>query len=185
MVRISCGKARRTISLAVVALALTSACLRSYGHDLEWGSASPDPTPINLLPAKFANESGATDAVRIECDLQHLVPEWIAHFTPVPVVLALEPDDAPRVLDLTLTSVVASPGGIWSGPKQLDVHGDLIDRGQVVASFDARRTTVTGGWAAGGGTCDVLDYVSESIGRDLRTWLRHPVDGAQLGELEE
>jgi hypothetical protein len=168
-------------SLLTLALVVTCAApRRSY---MRWSSASLDPQIVNIVPLRFAPDSGATTAVMTECDLQHLLPEWIIQYTPVPVVLAVEPDDAPRLLQLTVTSILAPGGGTWTGAKQIVVHGELIEQGQVVASFDVQRTTLVGGWAAGGGTCEVLDYISESIAKDVRPWLLQPTQGALLGEL--
>lgn len=150
---------------------------------MPWSSASPDPQVISVLPARFAPDSGVTEAVVLECDVPHRLPEWIAHYTPVPVALALTPTNGAKVLDMTVTYIWAPGGGTWSGPKQLDVHGELIENDAVIASFDVQRTTVTGGWAAGGGTCEVLDYISESIAKDIRPWLANPTHAALLGEL--
>ncbi len=168
---------------SLAALALVTACAAPRRPVLPWSSASPDPQVLNVTPARFAAGSGATEAVQTECDLPHLLPEWITQYSPVPIVLAVNPMNGARVLDLSVTSIMAPGGGTWSGAKQLVVHGDLIVNGTVVASFDDQRTALVGGWAAGGGTCEVLDYISESIAKDVRAWLSQPSQGALLGEL--
>jgi hypothetical protein len=174
---------RAAIVTTFITLALVATCRAPHTTALPWSSASLDPQVVNVVPAKFADGSGVTEAVLHECDLEHLLPEWVAQYTPVPIVLAVSPTDGTRILELTVTSILAPPGGTWTGIKQLVVHGDLIEGGQVIASFDAQRTTMAGGWAAGGGTCEVLDYVSESIAKDIRPWLANPTPGALLGEL--
>ncbi|MFV8756627.1 hypothetical protein ACNOYE_39285 [Nannocystaceae bacterium ST9] len=174
---------RTSLLVSLVVLALSAACGGPGRGGLQWTSASPDPGVINLVPAYYAEGSGATDAVRAECDLEHVVPEWIARYTPTPVVLTEVPTGGARVLVLSITYVLAPGGGMWSGPKQLVIHGDLSEAGSVIASFDARRTTVTGGRAGAGGTCDVLDYLAEAVGKDVRAWLAQPSFNAPLGEL--
>lgn len=171
------------LGLAVSLASLVLACAAPQRTAMPWSSASSDPEIVNLTPVTFASDSGATQAVQTECDLQHRLPEWIAQYTPVPVVLAQAPSGAVRVLALTITGTLAPGGGTWSGPKQLKVHGDLIQNAMVIASFDVQRTTMVGGWASGGGTCEVLDYISEAIAKDIRPWLSRPTPGALLGEL--
>lgn len=171
------------IGLVTSLVVLALACAAPARTQFTWNGATPDPEVINLLPVRFANDSGATEAVLTECNLSHGLPEWIAQYTPVPVVLALTPDHGMRVLDLTFTTVMAPAGGSWTGAKQLTVHGDLIENGTVIASVDVQRTTWAGGWSAGGGTCEVLDYLSESIAKDIRPWLANPTHAALLGEL--
>jgi hypothetical protein len=145
---------------------------------MTWTVASPDPAVLNLSRATFAEHSGVTEAVLGECTLDRQIPEQIARRTPVTVVLAETPDGGARVLHLIVTEIVAPGGGAWSGPKSITLHGDLIEGGAIVASFDDRRTTTRGG-----GTCDMLGYIVAALADDIRPWLAAPTLNASLGEL--
>ncbi len=178
------ARARRVggLVLSLAWLAAASACA-GEAQGLTWAGPSADPSIITIAPASFATSSGVTDAVLAECGLERSIPEWIARNTPVPVALSNDPTNGARVLYLQVTQILAPGGGMWSGPKQITLHGDLVHGGATIASFDARRTTVTGGRSHHGGTCAVLDYIAESLAKDVRDWLASPTQGAQLGEL--
>ena len=148
------------------------------GGTMTWSQASPDPNVITLTPASFSEGSGVTDAVRAECRLELQIPEEIARHTPVTVVLAADGQGGARVLTLEVTKILAPGGGAWSGPKSVTLHGELIQGGAVVASFDARRTTTRGA-----GTCEMLGYVVDALAKDIRPWLVAPTLNASLGEL--
>lgn len=172
----------RAHRLSLFAASLSLACVVVVTAPTSWTPASPDPAVLNLLPASFAPGSGVTDAVLAECDVEHELPEMLARYSPVPVVLATAPDGAARVLTLTVTQILAPPGGAFTGPKLMTVHGDMQQLGpagwQTVASFDVRRTTTRGG-----GTCGMLEVIADAMGRDVRPWLEQPSMDALLGEL--
>jgi hypothetical protein len=168
---------RLLLSLAPLAMvALLTAC-DSTNAPTVWTPASADPAVVSLTKTTFAPTSGVTDAVLAECGLDRKIPQEIAAQTPVPVVLAETPDGGARVLNLQVVHIFAPGGGAWSGPKSMTMHGDLVQGGQVVASFDVRRTTTRGGR-----TCEMLDYIVDAMGKDIREWLASPTLNAKLGE---
>lgn len=168
-------------SLAVLLVAASSlACDGGTNPPggLQWTAASTDPNVLNLTQTTFAEGSTVTDAVRAECGLERRIPEQIARNSPIPVALAVTPD-GPTTLHTTVTYILGHGGGGFSGPKSITIHGELVQGGAVVASFDARRTTMRGG-----GTCDQLRVVADAIGKDVRPWLAAPTLNAKLGEAE-
>lgn len=163
-----------TLSFAL-ALLLTTGC---FGP--KWGSASADPSVLTIGPATFHPNSGVTEAVRDKCKVDRDLAMAIAKRSPIPVALTEDPTNGAQVLRLEITSIFAPSGGRYSGPKQIVVHGEVISAGQILASFDARRSTVRST-----GTCKMLDNVTTAISKDVKKWLKQPPStGAQLGELK-
>jgi hypothetical protein len=166
------------IPLVLLTLGALASCDTSHpGGGLIWTVASPDPAVVNITPATFAQGSGVTDEVLAECGLDRKIPEELVHHTPVPVVLAETPAGGARVLDISVTNIIAPPGGAWSGPKSMTLHGELVQGGVVVASFDARRTTTRGHQ-----TCEMLGIILDALAGDIRPWLASPTLNARLGE---
>jgi hypothetical protein len=155
-------------------LTMTTGC---FGP--KWGPASADPGVMTVGPAMFAPDSGVTEAVRDKCKADRDLAKAIAERSPTPVALTEDPTNGARVLQLVITHVFAPSGGRYSGPKQLVVHGEIIQGGVVVASFDDRRSTMRSV-----GTCKMLDHVTTAISKDVKKWLKKPSTGAQLGELK-
>jgi hypothetical protein len=145
----------------------------------KWGAPSVDPNVLTIGPTAFGETSGVTPAVRDKCKVQEELPEEIAARSPVPVALAKTPEGAARVLQLTITSIFAPGGGRYSGPKQIVLHGEIVQSGQVTASFDVKRSTTRATR-----TCAMLDKVNTAISKDVKKWLKDPKVGAQLGELK-
>lgn len=172
----------RAHRLSLFAASLSLGCVVVVTAPTSWTPASPDPAVLNLLPASFVPGSGVTDAVLAECDVEHELPEMLARYSPVPVVLASSHEGATRVLTLTVTQMVAPPGGAFTGPKLMNVRGDMQQLGpegwQTIASFRVRRTTTRGV-----GTCGMLEVIADAMGRDVRPWLEQPSMDALLGEL--
>ena len=174
--------ARRLSPFApLVALSL-GGCVTVVAAPTHWTAASSDPGVVNLTPASFAPGSGVTDAVLAECGLDREIPQRIARWSPVPVNLTENPAGGARVLNVSVHHILAPGGGPWTGPKSMTIHGELVEprdgAWQVVASFDARRTTTRGG-----GTCDMLLIITDVLAKDVRPWLAQPTLNAPLGEL--
>lgn len=145
----------------------------------KWGAASADPGVLTIGPATFGPNSGVTPAVQDKCKVERDLAKAIAQRSPVPVALTEDPSGGAQVLRLEITSIFAPSGGRYSGPKQIVVHGEVISDTQVLASFDARRSTTRST-----GTCKMLDNVTTAISKDVKKWLKKPPStGAQLGEL--
>jgi hypothetical protein len=167
--------------LALAAVGLSLMACKSTTHPkavMVWTYGSPDPRVVNLTQASFAPHSGVRPAVLAECNLDRKIPQQIAWWAPVPVVLAERAEGSARVLRLEVTDIFAPGGGKWSGPKSVTLHGDMIENGVVTASFDAQRTTIRGF-----GTCDMLDVIADALARDIRPWIAAPRLGSRLGEL--
>jgi hypothetical protein len=145
----------------------------------KWGTASADPGVLTIGPATFAPGSGVTPGVLDKCKVERDLAKAIAQRSPIPVALTEDPSGGAQVLRLDITSVFAPSGGRYSGPKQLVVHGEVVNAGNVLASFDVRRSTTRSV-----GTCKMLDHVTNAISKDVKKWLKKsPSIGAQLGEL--
>jgi hypothetical protein len=160
----------------LLALSLTTS-LGCFGP--KWGPPSVDPNVVTIGTATFGPTSGVTDDVRKKCKVQEELPEEIAGRSPVPVALAKSPESGAKVLNLTITSIFAPGGGRYSGPKQIQVHGDIVQSGQVIASFDAKRTTTRATR-----TCAMIGKINTALSKDVKKWLKKPSMGAQLGEMK-
>ena len=160
---------------ASIALALTfmTGC---FGP--KWGTASPDARVTTIGLATFTAESGVTQDVLDQCKVEKKLPKAIGSRSKSPVVLAEDTTGGATVLTLTINKIVAPGGGHYSGPKQMRVHGELHNGGQLL-TFDVERATLRGS-----GTCNMLGIVIDAIGKDVGKWLKKPVNGAQLGDLK-
>jgi hypothetical protein len=164
-----------TVSLGLALMLTTTA--GCFGP--KWGAASADPTVLTVGPAMFAADSEVTQAVRDKCKVDRDLAKAIAERSPMPVALTENLSGGAQVLQLTITKIFAPSGGRYSGPKQMVVHGEIINNGVVTASFDDRRSTTRSV-----GTCKMLDHVTTAISKDVKKWLKSPSVGAQLGELK-
>ena len=53
---------------------------------------------------------------------------------------------------------------------------------KAIASFRAKRFSTGGAFGVFKGTCSIIGRCTKAIARDISDWLKHPVDGAELGD---
>ena len=178
---------RRSFVLATLALpALACSSSSSSGESQPPSPAAAGPLALVRL-APLLDPSSMPEDVRKECNPEAGLVRYIeqeareAGFQ-VTLVDAAE-GAAGRVLEVKITSILATGGGAWSGPKQVRCTGILFQDGQTVASFHAQRTSGGGMYGGFKGTCSILDTCIEELGEDITEWLRAPTMDAKLGEL--
>lgn len=150
---------------------------------LSGGPAPAGDRPVQVLQTiPFAEGSGASDAVKNECELQTKVPHFLHEYSDQVQLVTGKPDTKGRVLELRISGVQAPGGGAWSGAKSMTVLGTLRDGGKEVASFTATR--YSGGGMFGGykGTCAIIGRCARAIGKDIAEWLKNPTPNAHLGD---
>ena len=133
----------------------------------------------------FASTAQVPAAVRDECQLQTKVPEFLAAAAggSVELVDGALNRKAGRVLEMEISEVHSPGGGAFSGPKWMTVKGVLFDRGKQIGSFQAKRSSGGGAFAAYKGTCAIIGRCAKTLGQDIATWLASPTANAGLGEL--
>jgi hypothetical protein len=131
----------------------------------------------------FAEDSGATDAVKEECEFEERLPKYLKSEAKkvADIVFTTEPLDSVegKVLYMETTHVFAQGGGGWSGGKNVEVEGELRENGEVIASFMVDRTAIFGMTP---GTCSMLKRVAKKIGEDVAEWLEAPEMDSMLGD---
>jgi len=130
---------------------------------------------------EIASTAGATPAVESECKLQTQVPAYLAEASTDVELVDGKPKSG-RYLTLEITQVHAPGGGIFSGPKWLEVSGTLKDGGKTVGKFRVKRASAGGPFGQFKGTCGILNRCAKTIGQDIAAWLANPVDSAELGD---
>lgn len=130
----------------------------------------------------FAPGSGAPQVVIDQCDLQTRLPAFLSESSTLVELVDGQLGTRGRVLDLTIASVRAPGGGIFSGRKWLTVSGSLRENGREVGSFTAARHSVGGATGAFTGTCGILGRAAQVIAQDIAAWLDAPSKGARLGD---
>lgn len=85
------------------------------------------------------------------------------------------------VLSIEVTDILANGGGVYGGPKIVEIRGTLSRTGAAPLRFEARRSTFLriGGWNT---TCGMVSRVTYALGTDVAQWLDKPVDGVRIGE---
>ena len=134
----------------------------------------------------FAEDSGATDALKEECEFQTRLPAYIKKEAKrsVDVVLSEAPleDVEGKTLSLEITNMYGLGGGAYSGSKSAVVSGELKENGEVIASMSARRHSIMGMMP---GTCSIMKRIAKKMGEDIADWLKEPTMDAELGDLED
>ena len=128
----------------------------------------------------FAATADVPEAVKNECQLGEKVSAYLEQFASN--VKVSDQHKEGRYIDMTITEVVGSGGGAWSGPKWMEVTGTLKDNDKAVASFRAKRFSTGGAFGALKGTCSIMERCTKTIAKDISIWLQAPVDNAELGD---
>lgn len=159
---------------------LVGACNKDSA-ETEVPSSSSQIPPTTILEPTFAENSGVTENVLLECNLQEKVPAYIVQAAPS--MSTGDSTEEGQVLALEITQVIAPGGGAWTGPKSLMLAGILTANNQVIGTFEARRSTSGGAFGGYKGTCSFLMRNAKTLGKDIAGFLANPSMNARLGEL--
>lgn len=85
------------------------------------------------------------------------------------------------VLKVEIIDILANAGGVYGGPKIVEIKGTLEKDGKPIASFTARRRSFPL-FGFPRTTCNIVGRDTYALGTDMTTWLEKPVDGAMLGD---
>lgn len=136
--------------------------------------------------APFSQGLDVRENIKAECALEQLVADHIAHRAKraySKVVRKKPTAGAFHVLSIEIINVFGAGGGLWSGPKNLEIEGILKDhQDRPVGSFRAERFSMGGGlFPALQGTCQILRRISKQLAKDVAKFLVSPTDGAVMG----
>lgn len=88
---------------------------------------------------------------------------------------------AAPVLKVEVTDLLANAGGLYGGPKIVELRGTLERPGTAPVHFTAQRQMFLY-IGLPRSTCSMVGTVAYKLGGDIHGWLKKPVDGAFLGE---
>ena len=148
-------------------------------------SAVAEPLTMSR-PVDFADSAIVRDAVRNECRLQEKVPDYIAQYARkngTQVVFSVEEAAAAegRVLLLEITDVSEFGNAMSGRQKSMTISGELLENGQMIGSFRARRATMGGFMGGYMGNCSFFHRCARALGKDVSRWLRAPAMDSVLG----
>lgn len=158
--------------------------------------APPEPPPATATPrnsvvmpavaygvtAKGLQLSKADDACDVPASLRQAVQDQLLE--PYEFVLTPPaPDNAKAapVLKVEITDLLANAGGLYGGPKIVQLRGTLERQGEAPATFTAQRQMFIY-FGMPRSTCSMVGVVTYKLGEDIAQWLLKPVDAAVLGE---
>lgn len=85
-------------------------------------------------------------------------------------------------LRIQITDILANAGGLYGGPKIVQLHGVLERPDAAPVHFEAQRQMFLY-FGLPRSTCNMVGVVTYALGGDIAKWLHKPVDGAKLGTL--
>ncbi len=127
-----------------------------------------------LVP--FDDGANIRQAIKNECKLDTRLPAYVKKYLKKSGAFSDNRNEG-KYLDMRITDVVAKGGGLYSGPKWMEVKGTLLTNGKPGPSFRAKRVTTQGARA-----CSAAARCAKAIAKDIAKWLKNPVDNAALGD---
>ena len=127
--------------------------------------------------------------VKLECELPKKLAEYTKSavgddFATIKLVDAPTPDATGRTLIMQIVGIDSAGGGAFTGKKGMSIEGALWEKGRQIGNFQATR--YSGGRRSTfnpyPGTCKMLRYDAETLGKDVAKWLQKPGLEARLGE---
>jgi len=144
---------------------------------LSFAAAADAAEPIFVqIPALFDPRAPVNDAVRRECGLDGLLGNDVfeqvkATFPDSTALQKPAGTEREKVLRVTILSVSAQGGGLWSGGKSITVRADLVQSGKIIATTVKERGSRGGAFGQFRGTCGILERVTAALGKDIATWV--------------
>ena len=132
---------------------------------LSFAAAADAAEPIFVqIPALFDPRAPVNDAVRRECGLDGLLGNDVfeqvkATFPDSTALQKPAGTEREKVLRVTILSVSAQGGGLWSGGKSITVRADLVQSGKIIATTVKERGSRGGAFGQFRGTCGILERV--------------------------
>lgn len=164
---------------------IRQACLAGLASIVLLGSAQA--AVFVQLPAVYAADSDTPDKVKEECQLDNFLPGLLlanlGKLDPATQPYAEGVDVGSNyLLKLTITKVIANPGGPITGSKSMTVRADLVQNGVVMASTVKTRSTGRGGifGQVFRGTCSLLEKDASVIAKDLTRWIKPTLTASTL-----
>ena len=182
---------KHTIAIATLAATLLIACGSRGPTSAE--PARPEPTAnahnAVILPAVTYGKtaeglqlSKADDACDVPTSLAQAIREQLEAPYKFAVPIASATLTGAPTLRIEITDILANAGGLYGGPKIVQLHGVLERAGAAPVHFNARRQMFLY-FGLPRSTCNMVGVVTYKMGGDIASWLQTPVDGAKLGEL--
>jgi hypothetical protein len=165
---------RRDIELLRTGALLLAVTIGFAGTAWAGGVKIPNPVP-------YARQAEVGAKVRAECQVGEKLASYLEQFGDEIELVTGAPGGSGRVLDIRITHVFAPGGGVFSGPKWMEVKGTLTQNGEILGSFRAKRLS-TGAFTGFSGTCGILARCARTIGQDIAAWLANPQKGSLLGD---
>lgn len=170
------------------AAALLAACGTRQPAQPEPPPATADANNAIVMPAiaygttaKGVRLSKADDACDVPASLRQAVQDQLL----APYEFVVDPATAnvagAPVLNVEITDLLANAGGLYGGPKIVQLSGTLQRAGQPAARFTAQRQMFIY-FGMPRSTCSMVGVVTYALGEDIAKWVTKPVDGAVLGE---
>jgi len=86
-----------------------------------------------------------------------------------------------QTLKIEIVEILANGGGVFSGPKIVEIKGSLAKAGAEPLTFKARRVSFPL-FGPPRSTCNIVGRATDALGSDVARWLTKPVSGAVLGD---
>lgn len=181
--------ARLSIAAAMGAALLLAACGTRQPAEPE--PPPPEATPHNSVvmpPVGYGvTEKGLQlTAADDRCDVPTSLREAVQDHLLAPYQYVLTPpapasaEGAP-LLKVEVSDLLANAGGLYGGPKIVQLRGTLERQGQAPVRFSAQRQMFIY-FGMPRSTCSMVGVVTYALGEDIAKWLVKPMDGAVLGE---
>ncbi len=158
------------------------------GEAMAKAAASAVNSVIIQSSIPFEKTSRVASNIRKECKLGTQLSTYIATSAAgigikVTKKKAIKSSDKGNVLIVNIVDAVSSGNAFVGHRKYTEIKGTLYKSGSKIASFRASRTSGGGMFAGFKGSCSVLGRTVKTLGKDVSTWLKNPVDKATLGDM--
>lgn len=139
----------------------------------------------SIIP--FKKGAAISASIKNECKIQTQLSEFIHAYAVgegVGVIRKgkVRKKSKGKVLLVNITNAVSAGNAFIGHRKYTSIKGTLYNNGKRKGAFTATRMSGGGMWAGFKGSCSVLGRTVKALGSDVSLWLKHPVDGAHLGD---
>lgn len=180
---------KHILVIAALAATLLTACGTRRPAVSEPEPPEPTASPRNavIVPAisygktaKGVQLTKTDDACDVPTSLQQAVQDQLQ----APYEFAVPAPSASvagaPTLRIQITDLLANGGGMYGGPKIVQLHGVLERPNAAPVQFTAQHQMFIY-FGLPRSTCSMVGQVTYALGGDITKWLSKPVDGAKLG----